>query len=81
MNRIHHTKIHYLIVRGQQLFGIDLRSLAIFRIGIAAIVVIDLICRAADLEAHYTDVGVLPVDAVTEYALEWWALLMACLCI
>ncbi len=42
------------------LYGIDLRSLAAFRIAIAGIVLVDLAERARWLEAHYTDVGVLP---------------------
>ena len=41
-------------------FGIDLRSLALFCIGLALVVLADLIRRAFDLEAHYTDNGILP---------------------
>ena len=43
-----------------QLFGIDLRSLAVLRIGLALLVLTDLFDRLPDLEAHYTDQGVLP---------------------
>ena len=49
----------------QQLFGIDLRSLALFRILLAAILIADLIIRAGDLTAFYTDAGVLPRDEMT----------------
>lgn len=45
---------------------VDLRSLAAFRIAIAAIVLWDLALRARDLEAHYTDDGVLPRTALIE---------------
>ena len=41
-------------------FGIDTRSLAVFRIGLALTILLDLVLRAQDLGAHYTDAGVLP---------------------
>lgn len=40
--------------------GFDLRSLALFRIGLAIIVILDLIARFSALKAHYSDAGVLP---------------------
>ncbi|NET13417.1 MAG: hypothetical protein F6K08_11435, partial [Okeania sp. SIO1H6] len=43
----------------EKLFGLDLRSLALFRIGLALIIITDLIIRAGDLTAHYSDAGVL----------------------
>jgi hypothetical protein len=39
---------------------IDLRSLAAFRIAIALVLIWDLAVRSRDLEAHYSDAGVLP---------------------
>lgn len=44
----------------EELFGLDLRSLALFRIGLALLIILDLLGRAQDLEAHYTESGVLP---------------------
>lgn len=41
------------------LLGADLRSLALFRVAIALVVLLDLSMRAMDLGAHYTDAGVL----------------------
>jgi Vitamin K-dependent gamma-carboxylase len=54
-------------VRGKlaELFGLDLRSLAVFRIGLGVLLLSDLIGRAGDLGAHYTDEGVLPRSAIT----------------
>ena len=54
-------------VRGKlaDLFGLDLRSLAVFRIGLGVLILSDLIGRAGDLGAHYTDEGVLPRSAIT----------------
>jgi hypothetical protein len=43
-----------------QLFGLDLRSLAAFRVTVALVVLADLAVRAEDLTAFYTDRGVLP---------------------
>ncbi len=42
------------------LFAIDLRSLALFRISLALMLLADLAMRAWDLEAFYTDFGLLP---------------------
>src|SRR5262245_42318967 len=47
-----------------ELFGLDLRSLAVFRIGLALLLLSDLVGRAADLVAHYSDDGVLPRSAI-----------------
>ena len=41
-------------------FWIDLRSLAAFRILVSLVLLWDLVLRSRDLEAHYTDHGVLP---------------------
>jgi predicted DCC family thiol-disulfide oxidoreductase YuxK len=46
------------------IFGIDLRSLALFRVALATIVITDLGWRALDLKAHYTDFGILPRAAL-----------------
>lgn len=52
--------------RMDQAFGIDARSLALFRIGLALSLLADLLRRACDLEAHYTDRGVLPRSVLIE---------------
>jgi len=41
-------------------FGIDLRTLALFRVGLGVLLVSDLTLRARDLAAHYTDFGIMP---------------------
>jgi hypothetical protein len=43
-----------------ELFGADARSLALFRIGLGGSLLVDLLTRATDFEAHYTDAGILP---------------------
>jgi hypothetical protein len=47
---------------------LDLRSLALMRIGIAVVLIIDLFVRATDLRAHYTDQGILPLEALFRMA-------------
>ena len=46
----------------ERLFGIDLRSLAVFRMALGVLLLADLYIRVQDLSAHYTDWGVLPRD-------------------
>lgn len=46
--------------RAKQTFGFDLRSLAVMRIGLGAVLAADLLQRSIALKAHYTDEGVLP---------------------
>lgn len=53
-----------------ELFGVDLRSLALVRIGVGALGAVDLVQRAADLRAHYTDFGILPADLLALYSVQ-----------
>ncbi len=46
--------------------SVDLRSLAILRVGLAVMLLIDLVSRAGTLTAHYTDAGVLPRSVLFE---------------
>jgi hypothetical protein len=56
----------------RQLFGIDVRSLALFRIVLALLALGDIVDRALNLSAHYTDKGVLPRAALlSEPDLTW----------
>lgn len=48
------------IQKAQELFSLDLKSLAMMRIFIAILIIIDLILRIPDIKAFYTDEGVLP---------------------
>ncbi|NEP77513.1 MAG: HTTM domain-containing protein [Okeania sp. SIO3B3] len=50
----------------EKLFGLDLRSLALFRVGLALVIIVELIIRAGDLTAHYSDAGVLPRTLLKE---------------
>ena len=48
----------------EELFGIDLRSLALFRVCLGLIILVDLLTRLPDLNAFYTDAGLLPRAAL-----------------
>lgn len=49
-------------------FMLDLRALALLRMGTAAVVLLDLAIRSTDLEAHYANMGVLPLAALIDHA-------------
>lgn len=53
------------------LFGIDLRTLALFRMSLATMIIVDLIFRARDLGAFFTDSGVLTRAASMANANAW----------
>lgn len=60
----------------KELFGIDVRSLAVLRIGLACIILWDLLFyRWPMLELFYTDGGILPRDLVQTFSGEgYWSL-------
>ena len=53
-------------------FGLDLRSLALFRVSLAAVILGDLYWRARDLGAFYTDAGIMPRAAWHDYDHDPW---------
>lgn len=61
---IHETlgwgRVESAVNRWQRLVGVDVRSLAALRIALASVLIYDILARARDLSAHYTDRGVLP---------------------
>jgi hypothetical protein len=63
-----HKLIDFLEGRFNALFALDLRSLAMMRMGVALVIIIDLVVRATSLEAHYSNTGVLPLEALFRYA-------------
>ncbi|HZZ73881.1 MAG TPA: HTTM domain-containing protein [Pirellulales bacterium] len=46
-----------------EMFAIDVRALAAFRIAMGLLLLVNLGCRLVDLDAHYTDHGVMPRQA------------------
>ncbi len=57
----------------EELFGLDLRSLAAFRIGVALILMADIVIRFHDIRALYSDEGVLPRTVARDivHPLHW----------
>lgn len=58
-----------------ELFGADLRSLAVLRIVLGCLVLMDLAGRLPNLRIHYTDEGVLPRELLLADLNDWrWSL-------
>ena len=61
--------------RLNQVFGLDPRSLALFRVCVAALLLVDLVIRLQDFSAMYTEEGILPLALAGQYHEEWrWSL-------
>ncbi len=57
------------------LFGIDTRALAVFRVAMAGMILVDLIGRSRYLTAHYSDDGIIPRSvALGESAIQNYSL-------
>ncbi len=56
----------------RDLFSIDLRSLALFRISIALVMLTDLVRRTYDFSSMYVVGGALPLQAVHDYYANTW---------
>jgi hypothetical protein len=54
------------MTRIERCFGIDLRALAAFRVGLGALLLADLVYRCLDFRAHYTGLGILPRELYRE---------------
>jgi len=48
-------------------FVLDVRALALLRATVALVALVDLAVRATDLEAHYSNMGVLPLHVLYEH--------------
>ena len=62
-----------LLVVVDRLFGIDTRSLALFRVGLSLVLLDELTVRARNLTAFYTDQGVMPRGFITENTQNVWS--------
>ncbi|HWK31848.1 MAG TPA: HTTM domain-containing protein, partial [Terriglobales bacterium] len=60
------------LARLEEIYGLDVRSLALFRVALAIMLLGDLWMRAPDLRAFYTDFGTMPRAALLgEFAHPW----------
>jgi len=55
-----------------ELCGIDIRSLALFRMGLALVLLGDVYIRLQDITVHYSDWGVLPRDLLIAKVGDIW---------
>ena len=62
-----------MLVIVDRLFGIDTRSLALFRVGLSLVLLDELIVRARNLTAFYTDQGVMPRSFIIENTQNVWS--------
>lgn len=53
------------------MFGIDLRTLALFRVALSGVTAFDLLRRLADVRAFYTDFGVMPRTWLVQTGETW----------
>lgn len=61
------AQMKYLERYLRRVFTVDLRALALMRIWLASIVLLDLAIRATDMEAHYSNMGVLPLHVLHQH--------------
>lgn len=71
--RGHVRTILGVLVVIDRLFGVDTRSLAFFRVGLALVLLSELVVRARNLTAFYTDQGIMPRNFVTENTQNVWS--------
>ena len=53
-------------------WSLDLRALALMRILYGVILIVDVLIRAGDLLAHYTDRGLAPRDFILQNYQDGW---------
>jgi Vitamin K-dependent gamma-carboxylase len=57
-------RIYKLLVKLRNTTALDSRALSLFRIGIGVLLIADLLIRISDLDAFYTDAGLVPRSLV-----------------
>ncbi|MDB5977860.1 MAG: hypothetical protein JWR07_4620, partial [Nevskia sp.] len=65
--------MNWLRSRLPLMFGIDLRTLALFRAALGAVLFVDLCCRMGGAGSLYSDGGVLPRSWLAAYGESWRA--------
>lgn len=61
-----------IAARVGDVFAVEVRSLALFRVALGALLLADLVARSFDFQAHYTDFGVLPRWVLLRHQSEWY---------
>jgi hypothetical protein len=65
-----------ILIRFSKSYELDLRALSLMRIGTALVIIFDLLIRAGDLSAHYTDAGLWPTHLIHTFGWKtgFWSL-------
>ncbi len=56
----------------EEIFGADLRLLALFRIGLAILLLMELIALAPDVPTFFSDEGLFPGKLAVQYMNKWY---------
>lgn len=69
-------RIKKIIVWFLNFYQLDLRALSLMRIGLALVILADLLIRGSDLTAHYTDQGMWPTKLIHNFGWKqgFWSL-------
>lgn len=66
---------NFILIHFKRVFGLDFRSIALFRVLLATLLLADLALRSEHIRAFYTDHGVLPREEWRELTNPWyWSL-------
>ena len=61
------SKISLAFQKVKGAYSLDLRALGLLRIGLGLTLLLDAVLRLSDLEAHYSNQGILPLEALFKY--------------
>ena len=74
MNNSKSSQINHFKTQLLEIFSLDLRSLALLRIGLAFVIVFDLLVRFPKIETYYSDRGILPrTELINNLLPEYWS--------
>lgn len=75
MNNSKFSQINHFKTQLLEIFSFDLRSLALLRIGLAIVFIVDLLVRFWDIKTYYSDRGILPrTELINNLSPASWSL-------
>ena len=74
MNSSKFKRVDCIKIQLFKVFSFDLRSLALLRIGLAVVIIVDLLVRFPSIETYYSDRGILPrIELIARLSPEYWS--------
>lgn len=69
------VKLKRVLVKLRSFYQLDMRALALMRIGVALVVLADIIIRWQDLDAFFTDAGLWPTELIHNFGWQkgYWS--------